>query len=144
MDHHVSHLLKYRKNSTIDWLCHHLNKATGKPFLTLENQNAADKFAGLCEKMIANYRLSRWDDYVDKGHLKTHTSLMGNVRKILHHSLETLGKDAELTADIVIKNFSLSAVEKKHKIGRGKAKIILKDALDRLVDLFLLSKNKKS
>ncbi len=126
-----------KRRSTIDWLCYHTDKTTGEPFLTDANQSAAEKFSILCEKMMTNYRISRWDDYVDSGHLNE-PLFTDNARKILYKALKALGDDATLTADIVIKNYSLPMAEKKHKISRGKGKIVLRQALDRLVDLFSL------
>lgn len=124
-----------KRTSTIDWLCYHTDRATGEPFLTDANQYAAEKFSILCEKMLQNYRMSRWDDYVDRGHLNEGL-FANNARKILYKAIQTLGDDAIFTADIVIKNYSLPMAEKKHKMNRGKAKIVLRQALDRLADLF--------
>ena len=122
--------------STIDWLCYHYDKTTGEPFLSDANQYAAEKFSILCEKMIANYRLSNWQSYVDKGHINSEINLNGNARQALHKALKTLGDDAAFTADIVLKNYSLPMAEKKHKISRGKAKVKLRQVLDRLADSF--------
>jgi hypothetical protein len=124
-----------KRRSTIGWLSYHTDKTTGEPFLTDANQSAAERFSILCEKMLHNYRMSQWEDYVDGGHLNE-PIFADNARKILHKALKALGDDAALTADIVIKNYSLPMAEKKHKISRGKGKIVLRQALDRLADLF--------
>lgn len=130
-----------KRISTIDWLCYHYDRKTGEPFLTDAHQYVAEKFSILCEKMIANYRLSHWQDYVDNGHNKNEISLNGHARQILYKALKTLGDDATFTADIVLKNYSLVMAEKKYSLGRGNAKKKLRQALDRLVDMFGIHKN---
>ncbi len=125
-----------KRTSTVDWLYYHYDKNTGEPFLSDANHVAAEKFNILCEQMIKNYRMSYWGTYIDKGHNKNDMILTGNTRKILYNALQILGNDAALTADIVLKNYSLPMAEKKHKISRGKAKIVLRQALDRLADAF--------
>ncbi len=135
MKTHKTNNATKKRYSTIEWLCYHTDKTTGEPFLTDANQSAAERFSILCEKMLHNYRMSQWEDHVDSGHLNE-PLFADNARKILYKAIKALGDDAALTADIVIKNYSLPMAEKKHKISRGKGKIVLRQALDRLVDLF--------
>lgn len=125
-----------KKISTLDWLCYHFDKATGKPFLSYANQCAAEKFSILYEKLFSNYRLSSWQTYVDSGHTDNEFPLQENARRSLLKAIKVLGDDASFTADIILKSYTLPKVEKKYKMQRGKAKIRLREALDRLAENF--------
>lgn len=127
-----------RRMSTVDWLSRHINKRTGKPYLSYVNQCAAEKFIVLCERLMGQYRLSNWQSFVDKGHFEEKTPCTGNVRKILIKALKELGKDAELTTDILLKNYPLTEAEQKYNLKRGRAKQILCEALDKLAEVFEL------
>lgn len=129
------------KTSAISWLASHCDKKTGEPFLSYANEYAAEKFSILCEKMVQNYKLSRWDDYIELGHFNNSLVTLENPRQTLQKALKILGDDAVLTADIIIRNYSLPKAERKHNIARGKAKVKLRKALDKLADLFGIHKD---
>jgi|GEM_PF-6201663 len=85
--------------------------------------------------------LCRFEDYVDAGHINKNIITVQKSRHLLKKALCLLGKDAALTADIVIRNITLRNAEFKYKIRRGKAKDILRKSLDNLGELFNTIKN---
>lgn len=125
-----------RRISTIDWLSYHYDRNTKKPFLENIHQSVAQKFSILCEKMISNYRVSRWHEHTDNGHIKKEMPLQINARKALYDAIKTLDNDIGFVVDIVIRDYSLRKVEKKYKLHRGKAKIKLRHLLDKLAVTF--------
>ncbi len=127
----IGYPIHYRKKPSI------IDNLYFNNYLDSANQQAAEKFAYLCEKMSGNYQKSYWRDYVENSKLPTKYLETGNnLQNELEQIFAILGDDLQLMTDIIIKNHPLEAVEVKYDLQKGDAKRVLRDALDKLADLF--------